>query len=116
MYSHYLIRFLVLCLVVTVRFAGGQVYTPPVQPNTQPAGGGVPQNNTTIVNQDNQSRNNQMLGNDVPFFDPTNNTFAFDGKTFNVQDNQVFRARRRGRTLYGDPAVPARRGPGVRGR
>ena len=71
-----------------------QVYTPPVQkPGGGGGGGGAPpSNNTTVVHQ-NQPRNNQVVGNDVPFFDPTTNTFSFDGKTFNVQDNQVFRAR-----------------------
>lgn len=73
--------------------ATSQVYTPPVQNNNpQPSNGGGT-SNTTIVNQNNQPRNNQVVGNDVPFFDPTNNTFSFDGKQFNVQDNQVFRSR-----------------------
>ncbi len=34
-----------------------------------------------------------MLGNDVPFLDPTTETFSFDGKTFNVNDNRFFRSR-----------------------
>ena len=74
-----------------VSSALAQVYTPPAN-NPAPGNGSVP-NNTTIVNQNNQPRNNQIVGNDVPFFDPTNNVFSFDGKQFNVQDNQVFRSR-----------------------
>ncbi len=77
--------------------AVAQVYTPPVQntPSNGTGGGGSgpSTDNTTIVNQNNQPRNNQVLGNDVPFLDPTTNTFSFDGKQFNIQDNQIFRAR-----------------------
>ncbi|MDF1755036.1 MAG: hypothetical protein P1U89_19765 [Verrucomicrobiales bacterium] len=84
------IPFIAACLCFSV--ANAQVYTPPVQNNNPPSNGGG-SSNTTIVNQNNQPRNNQVVGNDVPFFDPTNNTFSFDGKQFNVQDNQVFRSR-----------------------
>ena len=75
-----------------------QVYTPP----TQSSGGGgsssgPSQNNTTVVNQGGSSSGNQgnqqMAGNDVPYFDPTTDVFSFDGKSFNVNDNRVFRAR-----------------------
>lgn len=70
-----------------------QVYTPPSQPSG--GGGSSPQsNNTTIVNKSQpQSGNDQVVGNDVPYFDPTTDTFSFDGKQFNVNDNRVFRAR-----------------------
>ncbi len=72
--------------------AVAQVYTPPVQ-KTQPSGGGDT-SNTTIVNKSSQKQgNNQVAGNDVPFFDPTTETFSFDGKTFNVNDNRIFRSR-----------------------
>jgi len=69
-----------------------QVYTAPTQPG---GGGSAPQsNNTTIVNKSpQQSGNNQTVGNDVPYFDPTTDTFSFDGKQFNVNDNRIFRAR-----------------------
>lgn len=73
--------------------AAAQVYTPP---SGAPAGGGAqPGNTTTIVNQGgNQPQGNQqMAGNDVPYFDPTTDVFSFDGKNFNVNDNRVFRAR-----------------------
>ena len=70
-----------------------QVYTPPVQSNNAPPASQGGQN-TTIVNQGGQNQGGQqMLGNDVPFFDPTTETFTFDGKTFNVNDNRVFRSR-----------------------
>lgn len=70
-----------------------QVYTPPVQ-----SGGAAPaatpaSNTTTINNAAPQQNNQQVLGNDVPYFDPTTDVFSFDGKSFNVNDNRVFRAR-----------------------
>lgn len=77
--------------------AAAQVYTPPSGGGGgAPAGGGAqPGNTTTIVNQGgNQPQGNQqMVGNDVPYFDPTTDVFSFDGKNFNVNDNRVFRAR-----------------------
>ncbi len=76
-----------------------QVYTPPAPGGggggAPAGGGGAPSSNqTTIVNQGGQSQGNQqMVGNDVPYFDPTTDVFTFDGKSFNVNDNRVFRAR-----------------------
>jgi len=74
-----------------------QVYTPPSGGGGgAPSGGGAqPGNTTTIVNQGgNQPQGNQqVVGNDVPYFDPTTDVFSFDGKNFNVNDNRVFRAR-----------------------
>ncbi len=70
-----------------------QVYTPPAGGGG--GGGGQPNSNqTTIVNQPAQNQgSNQVVGNDVPYFDPTTDVFSFDGKSFNVNDNRVFRAR-----------------------
>ena len=77
--------------------AAAQVYTPPSGGGSgAPAGGGAqPGNTTTIVNQGgNQPQGNQqMAGNDVPYFDPTTDVFSFDGKNFNVNYNRVLRAR-----------------------
>lgn len=75
-----------------------QVYTPPTPAGGgggAPAGGGAtPPNTTTIVNPGGGSQGNQqVVGNDVPYFDPTTDVFTFDGKSFNVNDNRVFRAR-----------------------
>ena len=82
--------------VLTLAFGSSaiaQVYTAPSQP-AGGGGGGSQGNNTTIVNKSpQQSGNNQVVGNDVPFFDPTTDTFSFDGKQFNVNDNRIFRAR-----------------------
>jgi hypothetical protein len=75
-----------------------QVYTPPTPGGggggAAPAAGGTPSNTTTIVNQGGGNQGNQqVVGNDVPYFDPTTDVFTFDGKSFNVNDNRVFRAR-----------------------
>ncbi len=67
----------------------GQVFTPP--PN-KPA---TPSNSTTTtVNSKNGGgKQQQMLGKDVPFFDPGSETFMFDGKAWNINNNRVFAAR-----------------------
>lgn len=73
-------------------FLSAQVYKPPTaSPGT--GGGGTGGNNTTIINRQPAQQNRQVAGNDVPWLDPSNNVFMFDGKQFNIQDNQVFRAR-----------------------
>lgn len=93
---------LIPCAIISLLTATGafaQVYTPPTGGTPggggAPSGGGAPpSNNTTIVNQGSQPQGNQqVLGNDVPYFDPTTDVFSFDGKSFNVNDNRVFRAR-----------------------
>jgi len=95
MKAHWFIHSVVFgFLTATPSFA--QVYTPPT--SSAPAGGGggaAPQSNdTTIVNQGGQQQGNQqVVGNDVPFFDPTTDVFTFDGKSFNVADNRLVRAR-----------------------
>jgi len=71
-----------------------QVYTPPTPGGGGNTGGGAPPSNTTtIVNPGGQQGTQQVVGNDVPYFDPTTDVFTFDGKSFNVNDNRVFRAR-----------------------
>ncbi len=82
---------------VSVTVSNAQVYTPPTSGSAPSGGGGsTPQSNdTTIVNKGGgqQQGGQQMLGNDVPYFDPSTDVFSFDGKSFNVNDNRVFRAR-----------------------
>lgn len=86
-------KMMVLGALLVVPLGGhlqAQVFTPPSGQGGAPAGGG---NNTTIVNQQQPQSNRQVVGNDVPFFDPKSETFFFDGKTWNITDNRVFRAR-----------------------
>jgi len=79
--------------------AHAQVYTPPSSSGGGNGGnggssGGSSSNTTTIDNSGGQSQgNDRVVGNDVPYFDPTTDVFSFDGKQFNVNDNRVFRAR-----------------------
>lgn len=87
------IRLLFLLSFATPGLLWSQVYTPPSGGGTS-SGGGNTGNTTTIVNQGQpQQGNQQMVGNDVPYLDPTTDVFTFDGKSFNVNDNRVFRAR-----------------------
>ena len=81
-------------LVICGSFANAQVYTPPTQGNTPAQGGsGGGGNNTTVTNQPAQQNNQPVVGNEVPFFDMRTNTVDFNGKTFNVKQNDIFRAR-----------------------
>lgn len=81
-----------LALSLLATGAGAQVYTPPT-PVTG-GGGATPSSQTTLVNPASpSSANKPVAGNEVPFFDPTTDVFTFDGKSFNVSDNRVFRAR-----------------------
>lgn len=91
-------RFLssVALLVSLVPTGQAQVYTPPSQGGSSNDGGngGSSSDNTTIVNKSSQSSgDDQILGNDAPYFDPTTDVFSFDGKSFNVNDNRIFKAR-----------------------
>lgn len=87
------LRLLFLLSLATPGLLWSQVYTPPSGGGTS-SGGGNTGNTTTIVNQGQpQQGNQQMVGNDVPYLDPTTDVFTFDGKSFNVNDNRVFRAR-----------------------
>lgn len=84
----------VLSLALSSTGGLAQVYTPPAPTGGGGNSGGNPPSNTTIVNQGGQPKGNQqVVGNDVPYFDPTTDVFTFDGKSFNVNDNRVFRAR-----------------------
>lgn len=77
--------------------SSAQVYTPPTSSGGATGGGGQSGGNTTVINQSGgsggQQGGQQVVGNDVPYFDPTTDVFTFDGKSFNVNDNRVFRAR-----------------------
>ena len=85
--------FWISAFVSSVGLVQAQVYTPPTN-NGGGSGSANQPNNTTIVNQGGGSRGNQqVVGNDVPYFDPTTDVFTFDGKSFNVNDNRVFKAR-----------------------
>jgi len=89
------IFFLTLTGLLTALPLAAQVYTPPSGGGAPPGGGAQPGNTTTIVNQGGgqPQGGQQVVGNDVPYFDPTTDVFSFDGKNFNVNDNRVFRAR-----------------------
>ncbi len=75
--------------LIGASLVSAQVFTPPGQ--KPPASNN---NNTTTVNtKSSGGGQKQMLGNDVPFFDPGSETFSFDGKHWNINNNRVFAAR-----------------------
>ena len=53
------------------------------------SGGG----NTTVVNQQEASKPKPFLGTEVPFMNPGDETFSWDGKNWNIGNNRLFRAR-----------------------
>jgi tetratricopeptide (TPR) repeat protein len=66
-----------------------QVYTPP------PTAGGnqAPQNNDTTINRPPQEKAAPLVGNEVPFIDPSAETVSFNGRNFAIADNRLFAAR-----------------------
>ena len=56
-------------------------------------GGGNNGGNTTIVNQRQPLQDRPFLGTDVPVFDPSSELMSWDGRSWNVTDNRVMRAR-----------------------
>jgi Flp pilus assembly protein TadD len=66
-----------------------QVYTPP------PTAGGnqAPQSNDTTINRAPQEKAAPLVGNEVPFIDPSAETVTFNGRNFAIADNRLFAAR-----------------------
>lgn len=80
---------LLLCSLFLPSFA--QVYTPPPGGATPPPanqGGG----DTTIVRPQQQNAA-PVIGNEVPFIDPSAETVTFNGRNFAIADNRLFAAR-----------------------
>ena len=73
-----------LLATVSLATAGAQVVTPPAGS----AGG-----NTTIVNRQPPKRETPLLGNDLPLFNPGSDTVTWQGTSFNISNNRLFRAR-----------------------
>ena len=73
----------------------GQVYTPPAPTNSQNA---TP-TDTVVRSNPNESSggdsnaNGGLLGNEVGFFDPTNDTISWNGKTWAASNNRLVAAR-----------------------
>jgi hypothetical protein len=70
-----------------------QVYTPPPANNTP---GNSPPSDTVVRQppaQQSNSGNNGLLGNEIGFFDPTNDTISWNGSTWAASNNRIFEAR-----------------------
>jgi len=73
-------------LLATALPLGAQVLEP------QPAAGSGSAN-TTIVNEREAPKNKPFLGTDIPMFDPESEMLQWDGRSWNITDNRVVRAR-----------------------
>jgi len=60
-------------------------------PAAQPAGGAG--GSGTAPASSGANGGSSFLGKDVPFFDPSSETIAWDGKSWNINDNRIFQAR-----------------------
>jgi len=70
-----------------------QVYTPPPA-NTPPRDS--PPSDTVVrqpPSQQSNTGNNSLLGNEIGFFDPTNDTISWNGSTWAASNNRLFEAR-----------------------
>lgn len=72
-----------------------QVYTPPA-PNNQ--SNNTPPSDTVVRqpaanNRPSTNNNSGLLGNEIGFFDPTNDTISWNGSTWAASNNRIFEAR-----------------------
>lgn len=69
-----------------------QVYTPPTEPAPRPT---APTATVTRqpAAQTNDTSKNGLLGNEIGFFDPTNDTISWNGSTWAASNNRIFEAR-----------------------
>jgi hypothetical protein len=82
-----------LALLATVALAPGQVLHPEVRDratNPQPASSG---GDTVIQRQPEQKPAGSPMGNELPFFDPSGETVAWNGHTWAATDNRLLAAR-----------------------
>ncbi len=77
-------RVLTSLLLASAAPLGAQVLEP------QPAGGNT---DTTTINNREEKSDKQFLGSDVPMFDPESEMLQWDGRSWNITDNRVVRAR-----------------------
>lgn len=73
----------ILCPLVFLGVVMGQSEVPPGAGDSKAATGGARPG----------QMNEGFIGRDVPHFDPGNDTVAYDGKLWNINDNRLFRAR-----------------------
>ena len=83
-------KILIVCALTLPCLA--QVYTPP----SAPAGGAAKPADSggdTTINRPAQESAAPLVGNEVPFVDPSAETVTFNGKNFAISDNRLFAAR-----------------------
>ena len=77
-------KFTTLTLLAALLAAG-----PSIAQQLTPGGGG----DTTIVNEQEREQPKPFLGTDVPVFNPDDETFTWDGKSWNITNNRLVRNR-----------------------
>jgi tetratricopeptide (TPR) repeat protein len=71
-----------------------QVYTPPPGGNSPaPANQSSQGGGDTTINRPQQQNSAPLVGNEVPFIDPSAETVSFNGRNFAIADNRLFAAR-----------------------
>jgi len=77
-------------LLASASLASAQVYTPPpAKPAPANNGGG----DTVINRQPAQKNNGPMMGNELPFMDPSSKLISWNGNTWAATDNRLLAAR-----------------------
>lgn len=76
-------------LLASASLASAQVYTPPSKPAPSNNGGG----DTVINRQPEQKNNGPVMGNEVPFMDPSSELVSWNGHSWAATDNRMLAAR-----------------------
>lgn len=79
-----------LLLLGSTLLVHAQVYTPPPQQQPQNNGAG---NDTVIQRQPQQQNNQPVLGNELPFLDPSSEMVSWNGRNWAATDNRLVAAR-----------------------
>lgn len=79
----------ILFLTATAALAAAQVYTPPPKQDTSRDSG----NDTVIRREPAEKDNSPVLGNELPFLDPSNELISWNGHNWSATDNRLLAAR-----------------------
>ncbi|MEP4077470.1 hypothetical protein [Haloferula sp.] len=77
-------------LLASASLASAQVYTPPPSNNSTPSNSG---GDTVINRQPEKKDNGPVMGNEMPFMDPSSELVSWNGHTWAATDNRLLAAR-----------------------